>query len=149
MNATQVFGVEELGRVTIDGRRWVAYGDGAFRHVVEASHYDDASAADDYTVWCRKNRTAWADDATAAKVAAAIGLTHVHSATDGVCGRVPAAESEYRIAYLREDGSWDIVQAFLAAGDNEANAYAEENCHNDDWYVLDAAGRNINGGIDG
>jgi hypothetical protein len=56
-----------------------------------------------------------------------------------------AGKSTYQIAYVREDGEWDIVRKFEAASDAEANAYAERECDNDDWYVLDQYGNNING----
>ncbi len=57
-------------------------------------------------------------------------------------------EQEYRIAFARNDGSWDVVETFSAVDDDAANAYAAENCVDQDWYVLDACGRNINGGRD-
>lgn len=53
---------------------------------------------------------------------------------------------EYRIAYACENGEWDIVDRFMAVDDDGANAYAEEHYDGDEWYVLDANGRNINGG---
>ena len=53
---------------------------------------------------------------------------------------------QYSIAFVMEDGSWDIVEPFHAANDDAANAYAEEHFDGKDWYVLDARGRNINGG---
>jgi hypothetical protein len=55
------------------------------------------------------------------------------------------SERTYYIAYpMNSDGSWDIVERFKAAGDEAANAYADENYPNDDWYVLNAGCRNIN-----
>lgn len=57
-------------------------------------------------------------------------------------------EQEYRIACVRNDGSWDAVETFSAVDDDAANVYAEENYAGQDWYVLDASGRNINGGRD-
>jgi hypothetical protein len=53
----------------------------------------------------------------------------------------------YRIAHvIGSDGSWDILEEFEATDDTAANAYAEANYADDpDWYVLDAAGDNING----
>ena len=56
------------------------------------------------------------------------------------------ATNTYWLAYAREDGEWDIVRGFEATSDAEANAYAERECDNDDWYVLDSNRRNINGG---
>ena len=64
------------------------------------------------------------------------------------CGE-SATASDYSVAFVRYDGSWDIVETFRAAGDAAANAYAEENYGEQEWYVLDANGRNINGGVDG
>jgi hypothetical protein len=58
------------------------------------------------------------------------------------------AEREYRIAYATTNGEWDVVETFRAIDDDAANTYAEENCSCEDWYVLDAKGRNINGGHD-
>jgi hypothetical protein len=56
------------------------------------------------------------------------------------------ADREYRIAYAMTNGEWDVVDAFLAADDDAANAYSEATYSGDEWYVLDANGRNINGG---
>lgn len=50
----------------------------------------------------------------------------------------------YQIAYALESGEWEIVEEIEAESDAEANAYAENN-HQDEWYVLDADGNNING----
>lgn len=93
--ADVAFGLTILGRATIDGRKWVAFDDGAYRHVVEQSHWDNATAvlpiedtAEAYTDWCDSARECWADDATAEKVAWACDLTYVNSATDGCCGRI-------------------------------------------------------------
>lgn len=63
----------------------------------------------------------------------------------------------YQIAFMLEStGEFEIAETFTAENDAAANAWAEsqeprfrEQYDNDDWYVLDAAGRNINGGIDG
>jgi hypothetical protein len=52
----------------------------------------------------------------------------------------------YRIAYARADGGWDIVETFTAASHDEANEYAAGQRGDDEWYVLDSVGRNINGG---
>lgn len=54
----------------------------------------------------------------------------------------------YFIAYAMTNGEWDIVDSFAAANDAGANAYAEQHYTGDEWYVLDATGRNINGGRD-
>lgn len=53
---------------------------------------------------------------------------------------------EYRIAFAREDGSWDFVETFQAIDDEDANLHAEAVYGDREWYVVDAAGRNINGG---
>jgi hypothetical protein len=60
----------------------------------------------------------------------------------------PVEDREYRIAYPMADGEWDIVDRFAAENDTAANAYAEEHYDGDEWFVLDATGRNINGGRD-
>ena len=53
-------------------------------------------------------------------------------------------ENEYCIAFVHADGSWDRFKTFTAENDNAANAYAEEHFDGKDWYVLNAAGENIN-----
>lgn len=56
-------------------------------------------------------------------------------------------EREYRIAFVDgSTGGFDVVETFTASCDDEANAYAETHYANQDWYVLDSSGRNINGG---
>lgn len=57
-----------------------------------------------------------------------------------------ASDANYSIAFMSTDGSFDIVQAFTAGNDDAANEYAEQNYAGQEWYVLDANGRNINGG---
>jgi len=95
------FTLETLGRATVDGIEWVAYSDGCYRHVVCADDYDadhddkyprreDGDDADAYTNWCGDSM--FADDATAARVGRECDLTHLHSATDGVCGRIHCVE---------------------------------------------------------
>lgn len=54
--------------------------------------------------------------------------------------------SEYRIAFPMESGEWDVVDTFTAASDDAANGYAEKNYPDKEWFVLNAAGKNINGG---
>jgi len=39
-----------------------------------------------------------------------------------------------------------VVSSFRAADDAAANAYAETEYGQQEWYVLDSTGRNINGG---
>jgi hypothetical protein len=53
-------------------------------------------------------------------------------------------QPQYRIAFTMESGEWDVVETFHAANNAAANEYAEENYADRDWYVLDAAGNNIN-----
>lgn len=53
---------------------------------------------------------------------------------------------EYRIAFVREDGEFDVVDRFMALDDAGANAYAEQYYAGQEWFVLDSTGRNINGG---
>jgi hypothetical protein len=66
---------------------------------------------------------------------------------DSICD-VEASLRDYRIAYQLTDGGWDIVDTFRALDDSDANAYAEQHYAGDEWYVLDANNRNINGGRD-
>ena len=63
---------------------------------------------------------------------------------------------EYRIAFLVGDGDWEVAETFAAVNDDAANEYAEENYSENakdrellisPWlFVLNAAGKNINGG---
>ena len=53
--------------------------------------------------------------------------------------------SEYHIAFSMESGEWDIVESFYVPSDAAANAYAERNYSEQEWYVLDKHGANING----
>jgi hypothetical protein len=39
-----------------------------------------------------------------------------------------------------------VVETFEAENDKAANAYADANYFDEEWWVLDAHGRNINGG---
>lgn len=99
VNAAVAFDLKEIGRCQHRGQTWVVFDDGAYRHVVEASHFDnsgrhvreadDERRAADYTEWCRGGT--WATDEIAAEVAGLCDLTHVHSAQSGTCGRVDAA----------------------------------------------------------
>jgi hypothetical protein len=50
----------------------------------------------------------------------------------------------YQIAFAKADGSWDVVETFAADDDQIANEYAETSYSDQDWYVLDVAGQNIN-----
>jgi hypothetical protein len=51
----------------------------------------------------------------------------------------------YQIAVAKEDGSWDILADIRAEHDAAANAIADQHYANEEWYVLDANGDNING----
>jgi len=60
------------------------------------------------------------------------------------CGAV--MEREYSIAFVLEGtGGFEVAETFTAAGDNAANAHAEEKYPGRPWYVLNANGENING----
>ena len=67
---------------------------------------------------------------------------------DGALLLLDSAAREYRIAFVRADGEFDVVERFMAIDDDAANAYAESHysTSNDEWFVLDDTGRNINGG---
>jgi hypothetical protein len=57
-----------------------------------------------------------------------------------------ATQNEYRIAFVLEStGEFEIVETFEAVDDKAANDYAEQHYAGQEWYVLDAAGENING----
>ena len=55
---------------------------------------------------------------------------------------------KYKIACALETGpdGWDVVEVFNAPDEDTANGYAENFYAGEEWYVLDATGRNINGG---
>jgi len=53
--------------------------------------------------------------------------------------------NEYQIAFARADGEWDVMESFVTASDDDANAYAEAHYWGQEWYVL-RDGININGG---
>lgn len=54
----------------------------------------------------------------------------------------------YKFAFMKESGSFDVVEEFEARHDASANRKAERIARQwpdrDDWYVLDAKGKNIN-----
>ena len=52
-------------------------------------------------------------------------------------------DERYDIAFVCDDGSFDVVDNVHAATDDEANDYAEAEYAGQDWYVL-LDGRNIN-----
>jgi transglutaminase-like putative cysteine protease len=65
---------------------------------------------------------------------------------DGELTLLDLQAREYRIAFVRADGEFDVVDRFMAVDDAGANAYAETYYAGQEWYVLDSTGRNINGG---
>jgi formylmethanofuran dehydrogenase subunit B len=54
-------------------------------------------------------------------------------------------DERYRIAFAKEDGEFDVVEFFSAADDAAANEYAQAAYCDQEWYVLNASGQNING----
>ena len=60
-----------------------------------------------------------------------------------------AVASKYRIAFVRENGGWDVVETFHAENDDAARSYCESEYGENDVFVLDHTGRNIDGGVDG
>lgn len=56
-------------------------------------------------------------------------------------------DKTYKIAFATEStpDNWHVVETFQAKSDEEANAYAEKNYADRDWYVLDQSRKNING----
>jgi hypothetical protein len=73
---------------------------------------------------------------------------HRKSVLCGILASLSPAGREYRIAYAAGGGEWDVVDTFTATDDDAANTYAEATYSGDEWYVLDADNRNINGGRD-
>jgi hypothetical protein len=55
-------------------------------------------------------------------------------------------DSTYTVAFADSNGDWDRVETFTATDDTAASDYAERKYAGDEWYVLNAAGENINGG---
>lgn len=62
--------------------------------------------------------------------------------------RIEATEQlrEYQVAYVANDGSWDVVRTFWSSSDREAMEYAEFEYPEDDGIYVLRDGRNINGG---
>lgn len=54
-------------------------------------------------------------------------------------------QPQYSIAFIMESGEWDVVETFHAATNAAANDYARRLYADQEWYVLDASGNNING----
>ena len=55
--------------------------------------------------------------------------------------------SEYLIAIPEGENSdkWHVLETIRAIDDQAANAYAEQHYQEHEWYVLNAAGKNVNG----
>ena len=95
MTAATALRLDTIGRTTYRGIAWVVYSDGAYRHAVRASHYDRACDApiDDedraaaYDRWSGRS-AAFADDATAAKIARKLHVDVIHSALGGTCAPI-------------------------------------------------------------
>jgi hypothetical protein len=54
---------------------------------------------------------------------------------------------EYRVAFVRADGEFDVVYRFLAMNEDDANAHAEERFGDAEWFLLDRDNQNVNGGV--
>ena len=53
----------------------------------------------------------------------------------------------YMVAFVREqDGEFEVVETFNERDDASANRYCEDNYGEQEWYLLDSEGRNVNGG---
>jgi hypothetical protein len=53
----------------------------------------------------------------------------------------------YAVAFMcEEDGRFEVVEAFDERDDASANQYCEEHYGEQEWYLLDSDGRNVNGG---
>lgn len=69
----------------------------------------------------------------------------------GKFARLPyrAPQHDYSVALVNgSDGSFEVIEQFTATDDAEANAYAKQRYPEDEWFVLDAQGQNINGNIE-
>jgi hypothetical protein len=62
----------------------------------------------------------------------------------GAGAKVAMGRTYYVAFVLQSSGKWDIVKSFTAPNDDAANAYAERNYPNADWYVIDANHNHIN-----
>lgn len=59
---------------------------------------------------------------------------------------LPWQTNGYAIGYVNPNGDFDIVEEFQAESEAAANAYAATQYADDeDWYVLNSEGHNING----
>lgn len=92
----------------------------------------------------------------AGHVARRLGLTPTHAGHAGqtketenmTADQFASEDATYRVAFALADGRFDVVEEFAACDTEAANAYAERRYAGQEWYVLDADGRNINGGRD-
>ena len=103
-----------VARATFLGIKYVAYSDGAYRHIVRASHYDadidaipnlsqmlegdDEDQGRAYTHWCSigHRKGIWPDDKRAVRIARKMGLSIIHSATDGTCSTLAVDDHSAR-----------------------------------------------------
>lgn len=136
MNASDAFGLELLGRTTVqDGREVVVYADSNYRHAVLADHWDrcgftetddDEDRADNYSAWNRATEQ-WVDDLTAIEAAHRLDCGYIHSAggcglmeadTHGACRAIASAHAGEHYtspAFARDcervnwDGVWPVV----------------------------------------
>ena len=70
-------------------------------------------------------------------------------ASDAAVAVAYSDQPEYRVAFANANGDWDVVETFHAANDDAARDYAESQHGENDVFVLDHTGRNIDGGVDG
>lgn len=57
-------------------------------------------------------------------------------------------QADYSVALVNgSDGSFEVIEQFTAESDEAANAYAEQHYPEDEWFVLDSQGRNINANL--
>lgn len=53
----------------------------------------------------------------------------------------------YMVAFMcEEDGRFEVVETFDERDDASANRYCEEHYGEQEWYLLDSEGENVNGG---
>ena len=140
MNATDCYGLTEIGRCDIDGVEYVAYEDGQYSYAVLASEYDDVHdepqddaewRADAYDEWC--TRTSCVDRATSAAVASELSLDGIYS-TDGTCVWVPAAD------VIAEGMAYSSIKIYWDSQDMENEGWA--------WQATDKSGNHSSGEVD-
>lgn len=54
-------------------------------------------------------------------------------------------QREYQVAFVKEDGSFDVVQRIVAGSDWDANNYALHAYAGRKWHLLDENGNDIHG----